>query len=447
MKEHNLSRKSLYSVFYLLCGLFMFFFMFAILNLSSYAASDSCLIVKTGNGGSSGGSTTVTVSNTISINYTISSPNAVTHFTSYLYVTTTEGTYLLRSAAYSKASGNFTDNMGLSGSFSVTLPGDFVNAYVTAEADDNLYVGGSVVYDPVVFLHSANDFISYRLLPSSISDVIKNYGYTNLTPLKFSVPAVFNTNFFLGNDGFYNIGDDCNIFYDNFNSTNLAVGQAFAPFRPSAGKVLYLFSLKDGDSISNFAFYFRDNASAPIQSFTFNQFSKFGNFAYNGVLYNLYALSVDLPVLDRYDSLIFAMAGTASSVQPIFYQGAFYYNSSIADYMATIQSQWDTVNPSVVDTNANTAQTVSDINTVNTFENTTFENFDTLSDSVGLDSFSLTSETHVASAMNFLSTCIVTVYNGFPSDLKWLIQCIGIFGIFALLLSVFGRVGKRINNE
>ena len=487
MKEYKLSAKSKFSVCYFLCGLFMFFFMFAILNLSSYAKTTSFnLKTASPRPTSFDGSCTVsfgTPSFTVNIpqdSGVQSSYSKTFYYTTNLYVTTTAGTFLLRTdnynftaTVYPNQGNTFSSDLHMTGIGSFELAGQFISADLVLDSDDvidyftfngseygtltsgiyqtyrgDLYGGMRSEIRGFGISSVNSNFVSVSNSSSNSSsfDLFNFSDYSSFSPLNTSSVVKSKPNF---GGKFYPAGSTINYTFLDVTQPSQGVFESYICFSDygSGDYIFYYSILSTSSSLDLEHIYLGLVCDGVNYTFSQNQFSLVSSTHLDSTTYQYtYSVSVSVPYKDGIRNCFLLPYFPYSGVTGISFSG-YKIKGTISDYMEFVKNNYDTINPSVIDTNTNTSQTVTDIGTVKLSEGQVFTGFDSLTSTSGFDSFSLTSVTSVASAMNFLSTCIVTVFNGLPSGFRWLIQAIGCIGIISLLLNVFGRVGQRMHMD
>ena len=484
MKEYKLSAKSKYSVCYLLCGLFMFFFMFAILNLSSYAKTTSFnLKTASPRPTSSGGSCTVsfgTPSFTVNIPADSSlaqSQSKTFYYSTNLYVTTTAGTFLLRTDSYNFTAtvypnqvNTFTSNLHMTGIGSFDLLGQFISADLVLDSDDPIeyYTFNGTEYGTTT---SGSYGTTYRGdLYGGMRSEIKGFGisavnsnFVSVSSSSSSGSGGFNFSDYASNSyanlaGTIQLKSDFggnkvssgNICAFNFDGSHqdLQFTSNYVPFvRPAnASNVSFVISyngLGSGASaISSMDFWVLDGGGSGSINYGVSDF----RYARNGPMYS-YTLNIDFPATTSGNnelvyfnffnvSLPYAISDYSFSVQ--------FYKATIADYMQYVKDNWNVISPNVTITNQNIVQSQTDIGTAQTFETSAFSDFDTAMSSSGLDTFSLSFN---STPLFWASGIINTFYNNMPSGFQYLLMFVAFMGILVIVLNIAGRVVRRFGGD
>lgn len=483
MKEYKLSAKSKYSVLYLLCGLFMFFFMFAILNLSSYAKTTSFnLKTVSPRPTSSGGSCTVsfgTPSFTVNIpqdSSVASSYSKTFYYSTNLYVTTTSGTFLLRTdnynftaTVYPNQGNTFTSDLHMSNIGSFDLDGQFISADLVLDSDDiiDYYTFNGTEYGTL----TSGTYQTYRGdLYGGMRSEIKGFGisavnsnFVTVSSSSGSGTSGFNFSDYASNSyanlaGTIQLKSDFggnkfssgNICAFNFDGSHqdLQFTSNYVPFvRPAnASTVSFVISyngLGSGASaISSMDFWVLDGGGSGSIKYGVSDFY----FGRSGPMYS-YTLTVNFPATTSGHSelvyfnffnvsLPYAISDYSFSVQ--------FYKATIADYMQYVKDNWNDIAPSVTDTNQNIAQSVSDIGTAQTFETSAFTDFDSSMSTSGLDTFSLS---FASTPLLWCASIINTFYNNMPSGFQYLLMFVAFVGILFIVLNIGGRVVRRFGGD
>ena len=449
MKEYKLSPKSKYSVFYLLCGLFMFFFMFAIFNLCSYASSFQ--------------SSSVSIAPNESYSETYGLQTYSYNLDDYsipvtTITTTSSGSGWTRGVSSTVARGSNTIHL-------VTSEGDFVVNVSQGTADGS----------------NTNHTVTVLGVPQRVYSIFDVYNDTSSAKSVYAVTRIdsisvsdVGTRFGLGN----HISDYSSFslvnsltavqYYSSFNSDDLSLGECIIrDFQDISTTNLTPTPMWTGFShLNNDKFLFVFYVEGPSHALdTYFSSLNFRVYTYN-TLYHDYFMSdfnivradvlpgggiglsfaceFDLPSSSSVDTAAFYFTATSSVVCTRLSYGLFSYKATIADYMDYVKSNWDNISPSVTDTNQNIAQSVSDIGTAQTFETGAFTDFDTSMTTSGLDTFSLS---FASAPLLWCASIINTFYNNMPSGFQYLLMFVAFVGILVIVLNIAGRVVRRFGGD
>ena len=466
MKEYKLSAKSKYSVFYLLSGLFMFFFMFAILNLSSYAQTGSYSISP--NTDSTGFEYTFKEVEFSSSYYHADYSFPYTSFRTYLSFSTGSSTYvrnislelhLVTSVGdfvveqcqgtgtsethsgvkvegypicyYAILKGNYVNNT--SSTVTVTCTYTIDNVSVSNEPNNVTRSLSSISSDTTRILNILGSSSSDITIPNTFSD------YSSYSPV--SVSATFETFPAFGQDK-VPAGSLFSFYLDNYSGSTLSFADWINFSATAQTHFVYVVNFDVTTRLTSAPFlelWVRGSSGGNLYTLTNPTFvyTGAGTGYYNYTVY----FEFDLPDVDNFELYRIYMADSSSGYtfsHPSYMLLAKKY--TIEDYMKFAQSQWDNISPSVTDTNTNIAQSVSDIGTAQTFETSAFTNFNNQFSSSGLDSFSLS---FASTPLLWVSSVITTFYNNMPSTFQYLLMFVAFIGILCTVLNVFGRVAQR----
>ena len=393
MKEYKLSRKSKYSVLYLLCGLFMFFFMFAILNLSSYAKTTSFnLKTASPRPTSFDGSCTVSFGTP---SFTVNIPadsglsqgqNKTFYYTTNLYVTTTSGTFLLRTDNYNFTAivypaqvNTFTSDLHMSGIGSFELAGQFISADLVLDSDDPIdyftFNGteyGNVTQGSYGSTYRGDTYGSMRseLKGFGISGVNSNFvsvsssslsgsamgfdfsDYSSYSPV--SIISSFSSTSAYG-DRPYNVGNIYNFSFPDYVGTDAAFQNAWI-FINNTQSTQYTYSFAFSSttyftSSPNITLYVRDPDNNPVHTLNFSLTNVGGTVIGDYHYYCSVNFTLENPGIYQ---LLLQGSYPSTITAPSYSLVA--YKATIADYMQFVKDNYDTINPTVTDLNQNTAQ-------------------------------------------------------------------------------------------
>lgn len=444
MKEYKLSAKSKYSVYYLLCGLFMFFFMFSILHVSSYADNGSRVFIIR-DSVNTGSSTNISIGNPLfTVSASSQSGNYVS-FSSSLYVTTSEGTYLVDcgSSTLNTSSSPITNfGFGLRANYSLDLPGSFINCYLEYSVHDNfsgsinditssydtLYISSSYIY-----ISSFNNFVTVS--PSSSSSSGSFDGYSSFSPLRLGFDLSYNgVTYSAGSPTVFNIS--------NWNSTTPIFNNRSFLFEKPVNfdyRISYIYTSLSDNSFLSSSSYFRLLNGYDQQRIDISEFTAI-HYYWNGVYTYVYDYFGKGDMSGYFNGLVFNGSISNGATITGGTMAIYEFKMTLNDYMNKVNAQWDSINPSVTDLNQNTAQSVSDIGTAQTFESSAFDNFNNNFSSSGLDTFSMS---FASTPLLWVSSIITTFYNNMPSTFQYLLMFVAFVGILCTVLNVFGRVAQR----
>lgn len=432
MKEYKLSAKSKYSVLYLLCGLFMFFFMFAILNLSSFASSITPVNYNFNSlnwNGIDVPAFRYTISGTGHFTYVGAGGSQYTAQQSF-YVVTENGAINL---ANYKETFTSTSTVSRSVSYSGTCLGKPINFYIE---NNDLSAGYGVwVWDSVNLTFTPIDWSDTSSFGGGSSSQLSDYSSYSFVSSANQIE--FDSSFGLplfktGSPVFYNFNPYSGTHYFTPTRTNIAVS------RPK-NKCKYLFMFSCRSAISSLSLNIRDLSDANNGGvYPIRLSDMIVNSSYNEQYFYYYFLELDEGTDTKF--LLFNFDVTTSSSCNDFCFACLQYKATISDYMDYVQKNYQDINPSVIDLNQNTAQSVSDISTAQTFETSAFDNFDTQFSQSGLDTFSMS---FASTPLLWVSSIITTFYNNMPSTFQYLLMFVAFVGILCTVLNVFGRVAQR----
>lgn len=468
MKEYKLSAKSKYSVLYLLCGLFMFFFMFAILSINGHCATGSLSCNPDGY--------TEQIIGYTRISYSTSWGSMVDPYTRLV---SGDIKFVESSSAYFKnasmeahfvtSCGDYvvlsTDSNNSTSSISSTyyrmLEGYPVAYYFVVRATTNgtapninsCYVtltynlpSNPSVYDNgglsenIRSISSDTQQILSLLggssdvtIPSSFSD------YSSYSPV--SISATFET---FNSFGLVKVpaGSLFSFYFDNYSGSTLSFADWINFSATGSSDFIYVVNFDCNTRLSNADFlelWVRGSSGGNLYTLTNPTFVYTGA----GTGYFNYTAYFEFTLPDNDDFELYRVYMPDNSSGYTFSHPSYSLLSkkyTIDDYMKYTHDQWDNISPSVTDTNTNIAQSVSDIGTAQTFESSAFTNFDTQLSSSGLDTFSMS---YASTPLLWVSGIITTFYNNMPSTFQYLLMFVAFVGILVIIFNISGRVIRR----
>lgn len=443
MKEYKLTKTSKYSLFYLLSGLFMFFFIFAILNLSSFAQTGSfhgwyaqenvqnyAYIDWLQNfdsddfKGLSNPCFDYDYSFTITHHAYNSDYNASSVTVNYImHVVTSNGDMIIGSFLCP----SLVDSASRTYTSSGTCFGIPSYSYLEViSSTDWARIAGAVEVSSW----------SFNVTPREYSSSFDYSDYSSFSPVNVLSSFYSNSDFgsiFYPQDSIYHFS------FPLYSGTNIQ-SCGWVSFRcSSSSRYIYSFTF----SCANFTDL--NNCSLSVMDSNNNtlyftpHLSWIGFDSDNNYLYYCY---FDFTL----DPDVYKIALFGSSTYPIIAPTYSFnvYKGTINDYMTYVQNQWSNISPNVTQTNSNIADSVSTVGSASTFESAQFDNFDNIVSSSGIDRFSLS---FASAPLLWCGSLVTTCYNNLPSSIQYLFMAVGFVGILMLILNVFGRVVKRVGGD
>ena len=455
--EYKLKKSDLYRVCYLVAGILMFLFLFGIFNLSSYADNGSRVFIIR-DSVNTGSSTHIFIGDPrFTVTASSQSGNYIS-FSSSLYVTTTEGTYLVDcgSSTLNTSSSPITNfGFGLRANYSLDLPGSFINCYLEYTVHDNF--SGSInditsSYDTVyisssyIYVSSFNSFVtvtssSSALSDSPLSDVFSDY--SSYSPLTLMNNVSFRSDY---SNVIVSAGSPCLFSFKGLNTTSLNFSPRYLTFNIPKGhsKILIVFIVDNKSSVVSNDLNFNVYYNGSQTNYGSSDFSIIRSYTdgtnYRWVCSKVFEFDSDLDMNLVYMVL---QGNSPSTISSLNFMG-YIYKATVADYMQYVQSQWDNINPSVTDLNQNTSQSVSTVGSASTYESAQFSSFDNLVTQTGVDSFSLST---VSVPLLWVGGLITTCYNNLPSSIQYLLMFVGVMGLIVIILNSGSRVIRRFGGD
>ena len=471
MKEYKLSTKSKYSVLYLLSGLFMFFFMFAIFSINGHCATGSLSCNPDGY--------TEQIVGYTRISYNTSWHSMVEPYTSLV---SGDIKFSESSSAYFKnasmeahfvtSCGDYvvlsTDSNNTTSSISSTyhrkLQGYPVAYYFVVRATTNgtapninsCYV--TLTYNlpsnPSVYdndglantLRSVNSDTSQILAllgggDSPLTDVFSDY--SSYSPLTLMNNVSFRSDY---SSEVVSAGSPCLFSFDSLSTSSLNFSPRYLTFNLPSGhsKLLIVFIVDNQSNVVSNDLNFNVYYNGVQTNYSVSDFNVIRSFTdgtnYRWVCSKVFEFDSDIDM----NLVYMVLQGTSPSTISSFNFMGYIYKATIADYMQYTKDQWNNVAPTVTNTDINTAQSVSTVGSASTFESAQFDNFDNIVSSSGIDHFSLS---FASAPLLWCGSLITTCYNNLPSSIQYLFMAVGFVGILMLILNVFGRVVKRVGGD
>lgn len=450
--------------------------MFAILNLSSYASSfglgwtSSTTNLKKASPIPTDISGSCTVSfGTPSFTVNIPADSSLSQGTSTLfsysyeiYVTTTSGTFMVKTGistftatVYPSQVNSFSSNLGITNVGSYTLDGQFIssdlklyydndfaitdnsnfNGYIDGNRISGYNYGSSKLRNNYFGISSVNSsFVS--VTPNSGSSSSSSFdGYTSFSPLHLGFDKTYN-------GVTYSAGSPTVFDVTNYSSsTPIFNNQSFYFEKPVNFdyRITYMYTSSSDNAFLSSSSYFRLLNGYVNERIDISEFTEI-HYYLNGYYTYVYDYFGKGELSGYFNGLI--LNGSISNGATITggKMAIYEYKMTLNDYMNKVNSQWDSISPGVSDLNQNTAQSVSDIGTAQTFETSAFDNFNTQFSSSGLDTFSLS---FASTPLLWVSSIITTFYNNMPAMFQYLLMFVAFVGILCTVLNVFGRVAQR----
>lgn len=485
--EYKLNKSEFYRIMYLLAGLFMFLFLFGILSLSSFAKTTSFnLKTASPRPTSSDGSCVVsfgTPSFTVNIpqdSAVASSYSKTFYYSTNLYVTTTSGTFLLRSdnynftaTVYPNQGNTFTSDLHMSGIGSFELAGQFISADLVLDSDDiiDYYTFNGTEYGTTT---SGSYGSTYRGdLYGSMRSEIKGFGISavNSNFVTVSHGSGFSSSFNHFPYSDYSTYSPVNVannvpFDSAFTTNTLGVGSPMLVDFPDYVGTSFAFCPSDvnfmaiNDTSLIFSLsYFTDPVNDPVTSLSLtikdmynnplaSKIKTDSNSRFLGVVGSYYQwitfFEVNLDRPSAFNMLRFSLSGTSAGTIHGLSFGLFQRKLTLNDYMDYVKDNWNNISPNVTTTNQNIAQSQTDIGTAQTFETDAFTDFDSAMTSSGLDNFSLSFN---STPLFWCASIINTFYNNMPVGFQYLLSFVAFIGILCTVLNIFGRVAQRFGDR